>query len=352
MKNPNGFGSVYQLSGPRRRPWAARVTVGWRRDGKQIRKVIGYYETRQKALAALGQYHAAPFASKAGITLGELYREWSAETYPDHTKGEEYNRGRITKSTADNYRAAWKYLSIDENVKMSEYRAAHIRAVIQSCAEKGLSKSTLQKVRTLAYMLCSRAMEENIITKNYASFVKLDQFDEPEKERFSDIEVQKLSKLRDPWADTIMILLYSGMRINEMLGMTRFNVDLQNRVFTNIGIKTAAGKERIVPIFQEIYPIIKRRYDAANEYIVPGVKGGRCNAGWYRSKIYYPLLEKAGVRKLTPHCCRHTFASKLSAMGYPPATIKYILGHSSFSTTAQTYIHPTPEELRPAELKY
>ena len=60
MKNPNGYGSGYKLSGNRRRPWTARVTVGWTDDGKQKYKNIGYYEERSDAMIALAQYNNDP----------------------------------------------------------------------------------------------------------------------------------------------------------------------------------------------------------------------------------------------------------------------------------------------------
>ena len=61
MKLPNGYGSVYKLSGNRRKPWAARVTDGWVNDNKtkkskQKYKFIGFYETRKEALLALASF--------------------------------------------------------------------------------------------------------------------------------------------------------------------------------------------------------------------------------------------------------------------------------------------------------
>ena len=49
MKMPNGYGSVYKLSGNRRKPWAARVTDGWVNNpkinkSKQVYKFVGFYE--------------------------------------------------------------------------------------------------------------------------------------------------------------------------------------------------------------------------------------------------------------------------------------------------------------------
>ena len=66
MKLPNGFGSVYKLSGRRRRPWVAAKTFGWEFDekgqkGKQKQQAIGYYATRQEAMTALVQYNENPY---------------------------------------------------------------------------------------------------------------------------------------------------------------------------------------------------------------------------------------------------------------------------------------------------
>lgn len=64
MKLPNGYGSVYKLPGKRRCPYRAIVTERWLLDvetgKKQIRKTIGYYETKNKALEALAEYNKSP----------------------------------------------------------------------------------------------------------------------------------------------------------------------------------------------------------------------------------------------------------------------------------------------------
>ena len=57
MKNPNGYGSIYKLSGKRRKPYIVRRTIGWSDDGKQLYQTIGYYETRPLAMNALAEYN-------------------------------------------------------------------------------------------------------------------------------------------------------------------------------------------------------------------------------------------------------------------------------------------------------
>lgn len=79
MRLPNSYGSIYKLSGNRRRPFAAVITQGWKDDGKPIRKYLGYYTTRKDALSALADYNAKPYKiDDHGITLAALYARWTA----------------------------------------------------------------------------------------------------------------------------------------------------------------------------------------------------------------------------------------------------------------------------------
>ena len=61
MKLPNGYGSVVNLGKKRRRPWAARLTVGWNDEKKQVYKYLSYHEKRTDAFAALVEYNKNPY---------------------------------------------------------------------------------------------------------------------------------------------------------------------------------------------------------------------------------------------------------------------------------------------------
>lgn len=83
MKNPNSYGSVFKLGGNRRRPWCARVTIGWSDEGKLKYKNIGYYEEREEAMIALTQYNCDPCdLDNNQITFAEIYEKWSEEKFP------------------------------------------------------------------------------------------------------------------------------------------------------------------------------------------------------------------------------------------------------------------------------
>ncbi len=74
MRNPNGYGSVYKLSGKRRNPFMASKTIGWTDDGNPVRKAIGYYPDRKSALMALAAFNQSPYdLINKNITFSELY---------------------------------------------------------------------------------------------------------------------------------------------------------------------------------------------------------------------------------------------------------------------------------------
>lgn len=351
MRNPNGFGTVYKLPGRRRRPWVARVTTGWttvvRKRGKnkgkempkQLYQTIGYFETSQEALDALVLHRISPVSPKAGMTLAEVYEEWSVAKYKN-----------ISKATENNYRAAWKYMDKLKGAKVKDIRTTHWQGIIDDCKDAGLSKSTLEKIRTLAVMLSGHAMKNDIINKNYASLVDMPKFEKAKKERFTDPEVKKIEKAAEkkiPWVDTVLIMIYTGMRISEMLGLTRFNVDLKNKLITG-GIKTDAGKNRVIPIHSKIISHVQRWYDREGETLICDEKGKPLPAKRYREKMYYPALEAAGVRRLTPHACRHTFGSLMAEAGVEPIYIQKLIGHTDYAFTANEYTHPEIAALRKA----
>lgn len=173
LKNGNGQGSVYKLSGRRRKPWAARVTIGWTEDGKQIKQLLGYFEKKSEAEEALMMHRINPVSPKANITLKELYEEWS-----------EIKFETITKSTADNYRAAWKYFSQFESTKFKDLRTAHFQSVINDCMKEGKSRSTMEKIKALSTSLYGYALQNDIVNKNYAEFIVLGKPVKSKKETF------------------------------------------------------------------------------------------------------------------------------------------------------------------------
>lgn len=84
IKLPNGYGSIFKLSGKRRKPRALRITDGYKDKGTQNFKYIGYYESRPEAISAFADYNANPYdLSKRKLNYAEVYEKYCKKRYLD-----------------------------------------------------------------------------------------------------------------------------------------------------------------------------------------------------------------------------------------------------------------------------
>lgn len=330
LKKPNGYGSVIKLSGRRRKPWAVRVT-DCIVDGKQSYRYISYHETKKAALEALAQEQICPTSPKTKITLSELFDEWK------QTKAYQ----SLSRDTQYNYDAAYNHLSPLHNTVFNDLRTVHLEKLIDGLEKNGkpLSSSSKNKVKLLCGLLYKYAMQNDICNKNYAQFIKLTKQEKKEKEIYNQDEIKILFEHdNEPDVDTILILIFSGMRINEMLMLSKNDIDLENDTITG-GLKTDAGRNRVIPIHPKIKKYILNRYAKATDKLFTKNDNEPISDNYYRKNIYYPLLERLGIQKKTIHCTRHTTATLLAECGADVNAIKQILGHTSYAFTADTYTH-------------
>ena len=95
MRRANGEGSIFKLSGKRRKPWAVRITVGYEDTGKQIYKYVGYYPTKTEAKAAMREYLTNPFnLDHKSTKLKDVYDRWSDHSDLAQTTLQSYGSDR------------------------------------------------------------------------------------------------------------------------------------------------------------------------------------------------------------------------------------------------------------------
>lgn len=117
MRLPNGYGSVYKLSGKRRNPFIVRVTVGWTDEGKQLLKTIGYYASRPLAMQALAEYNQSPYdISASKSTFKDIYEQWSARKFE-----------QISRSNALGYKTAFDSCITIHDKKFIDLRKSHLQ---------------------------------------------------------------------------------------------------------------------------------------------------------------------------------------------------------------------------------
>lgn len=336
MKLPNGYGTVYKLTGKRRNPFVARKTIGWDNNGKQLYSTIGYYADRPTAIKALVDYNENPYDIDANtITFAEVYSKWSENKF----KG-------ISHSAINGYIAAYETSAPLHSMKFVEIKTMHLQNLIDTC---GKGHGTLRKIRTLFSQMFKYAMQNDIVNKDYSDYVEIGKNKSSDfRKPFTTEEINTLFSLEKEieFVDTILIMIFTGLRIGELLLIKSSDVDLENKTITG-GIKTDAGKDRLIPINNKIFDLVKKRKEQGNEYLIVNFKNKKMKyANYYREK-WAPIMEQLSMQH-RPHDARHTFATLMSNAEANPTSIKKLIGHSSYITTEKIYTHKDVEELRKA----
>lgn len=331
MKMPNGYGSVIKLGGKRRKPFAARITtdytvIGFNEKGapitKQKYKYLGYFEKRKDALECLAKYNVDPVAVTNNITFEQLYEEWSNKKFD-----------KISKSTIRNYHTMYGKCKAIYKKPFKDLRTEHFQRII----DENKHLSMINQYPMLFNQLYKYARKYDI-EKNYASFVEYPkQKTRKKKQPFTLEEIEALWRNVDKIKniDIVLILLYTGMRVNELLDMPIKNVHLDKRYMFVQTSKTEAGI-RNVPIHKKILPFIEARYNKNNTYLCMNDKGGKMKY----SNFYLHHFEK-NIKPLlkinhTIHETRHTFISQCDRLELNTVTVQRIVGHEN-KTITQDY---------------
>lgn len=319
MRRANGTGSVYKLQGRRKRPWVAAKN----------KVIIGYYDSRTAATEAVNRHTGQDLTERYNMTFEQVYKEWSAEHFKE-----------ITSAGIATYERAYDVFESLHKKKFRALRTADFQAVLDEHMSK--SHSTVSKYKQLITQMSSWAIREELITTNFASFTRLPENVKKEKQIFTDDDIKKLKEDNSEAAKIVLMLIYTGMRIGEL-----FSMPLANYYGTYCigGEKTEAGRNRVIPIRPEGQEYFKYFAEqATGPMLLSGYVGQKVLEN-YRARDYYPLLEKLGIEKKSPHSTRHTFATWARNKGIKPEVLQKILGHADYSTTANIYVHTNPDDL-------
>lgn len=333
MRNPSGYGGVTKLAGNRRRPYRVRITSGWTPEGKQIYKTIGYYVKRSEALQALAEYNKNPYdLNECSITFAEIYDKWSSAKY-----------ATIAESNINGYKTCYNLCSDLYNMKFREIKLSHLQAVVDN---SGKNYPTLIKVKVLFSQLFAYAMQNEIVDKDYSKFVDVEKYKEKKQTSeihsvFSAEEIHELwNNAADQYIQVIIMMIYSGVRIRELLNLKKENVNLQERKINIVESKTAAGV-RSVPIAEKTFKFFEYWYNKNDcAYLISSPNDKHFTYQTYIHKYWDDLLEKLNMGHHLPHDTRHTCISLLAAAGVNQTIIKIIVGHSgAMSLTEKVYTH-------------
>lgn len=318
----NGIGSVYKLSGTRKKPWVARKTVGFKINGQPIYRYIGYYRTKADAMTALMDYNKAPYSLEKE-TLESLYERFIIG-YEEH---------RAKKSIED-IKSHWKKIKPLYDKPISTLSRRDLQLFFDSLECSTVVKERVKIVLKHLYDYAIRydiIQPERVAVLKYIDLSSDVAVNKNERDRFSDDEIERLKEIDDEMSHILLFLIYTGLRAGEFCNMTPESID-ENMVIHIGSSKTPAGI-REVPLSDKAMKLLPMPY--LGEYSVL----------YFRFKRW---KKRNGFEHRDLHCTRYTTISLLVTAKVDDRVIKAIVGHKGGDVTSRVYTKITNEEKRSA----
>lgn len=322
-KRAQGTGSIKKLSGNRQKPWAA-----WK-DGIYI----DTFRTYAEADAAIGKLTADDISDRYNITFGKFFEDF---------KKVQFRERKLSESQRKVYEFAFTHCPQLHPVKMRSLRKADYTAAIMAMEQQNYSESSCQKLAQLFSAMDDYAQEAGIISRTHASNLRTEAKQKRITKNFVKADLPIIAAAKGRAVPIVMLLCATGCRPSEL-----FKVPTANCMDTYIitGSKTAAGRDRLIPIAafgQPYYQALLAKAKAKNLPTLVAAYPGNSDAHNFAKRDFQELMEELGYEGYTPYSCRHTLGTLLAESGASAKAIKLILGHAD-ETTQETYIHPSQD---------
>ena len=359
-KRSNGEGYVKQLDSGK---WRGQLMDGYTDEGKK-RVVSLTGDTKTDVLRQLRDYQTKKEAN-IHIDRNMTFSEWSEKWYIDY-------KDQVQPSTYCGYKFTLKILNKALGVKIiSEILPMNINGMLSELRRQEYSMSQIRKCRAMLIQIFDSAEDNGLIARNPARRAKimknngedLSPFTSDKKDAFTSKEIIILfEKLPcDLMGESIRLLLKTGLRVQELIALTQNDIaEDGSTIIVNKAIKTINGVSamgctkskrgnRVVPVPPDSRcHAVNVRLLGGNSLIWTGHGPDLLyGVGAFRRRYYNVLKAIPEVRKLSPHCCRHTYITMLQAKGVPMETIARLAGHSDIETT-DGYLHTSAETLSQA----
>lgn len=355
-KRSNGEGCFRKLKSG---TWRGQIMDGYRADGK--RNIVSFTApTKSEVQQKIRRYLADTAAGLTTLSRSMSFSVWAEQWYQDYVT-------QVQPSTYSSYRYTLKLLkAFFDHMVLSEIKPQHINSFMTKLLKEGCSLSKISKCRSMLIQIFDAAENNGLILKNparKAKAIRTQSTEDTGKDAFSYEEVALLKKYlrNDLLGNSIRLLLGSGLRVQELLALRPEDIaEDGSEICVNKAIKMVDGKPtigppksnrscRTVPIPEDYRPYaVYLRTHGGKSYIWTSTRKSLLySVGTFRNKYYAALKRVPGVRKLGPHCCRHTYVTHLEANQVPLAEIARLVGHSTVSTTNR-YLHISSETLERA----
>lgn len=361
-RRPNGSGTVVKLSGRRRKPFCARVTLDERNpiNGEKKQLVIGTFETYQEALNALSLYSLTKnntISKKEAMEIDpEVYQKVQEKmskkvpTFLDiYYILDKEDFSSLSPHTQNNMHGAIKHLKKLHYLKIDQITLRMIQDVFD---EDGSNHGTQVHMKTICTKVFRYAVVNQYISRDddYTSYIRVPKYEESDMHRpYTINEILALKKAGTPEAHIMLIFIYTGVRINELLNINRDNIHIDEKCdddgterlisYMITGSKTKAGKNRIVPIHDDIKQYV------IDELLKPEKRLVDVSYPNFTNRTVLIKVNKLLNTHHTMHDTRKTFATLCQMNNLNVYIRKKVLGHRMNDITFDVYTNESKNRL-------
>ena len=340
-KRANGTGSVRK----RGKTWTAigpAKTVFRNGEFVTVRPTQGGFATRTEAMLAAPTVGVKVKEKTAKLTFSQVYAKWL-----------DRHKDRVSKGTLGCYTAAYNHYADLYPAPFVDLVTEDWQGCVDDCTA---GKRTRENMKALGTQLYKYAAEQNLTDKNFAQYIYIGKLDQVSRHAFEREEMEKIAdgaRRGIPYASYILCACFLGFRPLGFFGLRKEDYDPDTRTLTG-GVKTDAGRRRVVPVSPVIQPYIDQLLQSDSDFIFPNRHGEQMNPANFRNDYFYQCLENLGIQKkpepfetprYTPYSCRHTFFTMMGRVAGEDKIKAELGGHTSYEMSKH-YQHPDLEDKR------
>ena len=225
--------------------------------------------------------------------------------------------------------------------------------------ETGLSANTVNGVITILKTSLKRAVQIGVADKEFSSAIVRPKGREKQVECFTIYEQRAIERHvagnDAPRFFGVVLTLYTGLRIGELLALTWKDVDIKKCTLTVdktcrdswvggeyikiIDTPKTERSARVIPIPKQLLPHIKAlKKKSKSDYVIGGKNEYGAGVRSYQNSFDL-LLKRLKLPHKSFHALRHTFATRALECGMDVKTLSEILGHKNPTITLKRYAH-------------
>ncbi|MBZ4672463.1 MAG: integrase family protein [Deferribacteraceae bacterium] len=283
-----------------------------------------------------------------------LFSEYANKWY--NTQLKKYEASLISKSTLKQYEYGINKIKLTGFYfkKVDDIKKKEIEEFIIDLKAKGLKSKSINNILTPIRLIFNSMYEEELVNDNIMLKIKNIRQEKVDIDPFNREEVLRfLEYSKNKYPETyplIATMVFTGMRVSEVLGMKWENIDFNDNTYTVKSVivkgeikettKTVESK-RVINLPDILVEILKKHktntflkseFVFLNRYNNPFTKTANIN------KVYWkPMLNKLGIRYREIRQLRHTHAILSILAGDNPHDIAKRLGHSNLLTFFNRY---------------